>query len=210
MTAPAHGSPEREALAQRIAEHRAAEAELARIVDAERRLDDPSLYLREAEAEAALAEAKKAMPARLIAEALGEAPPPGATVAEAEAQLAAVQREGEEKKAARALIAGRREEAALAYQVTDARRQSAIAAVVAASPEAARLISELTAAQRRLTDLRRALRAINFLLPYRAWTDYALEAMPDWPDLVLAPQWRAATEALKVDAHAPLPAIGAA
>lgn len=200
--APAR-SPERQMLADAIARYdRVAEA-LARLDAGLAALRSGAPYAAHEAAEAALADAKLAAPQRLVAEALGEAVPGGQSVADAEKALAEAAAALATHRAAIREVETRRAAAeAEAARAAD-RRADAVRAVVVADPATARLVAAFGDAQRRLTDLRRAVLGLS--LPQGVATDFALDYMPPWPDLPTAPLWRAAVSALRDDPDSPLP-----
>jgi hypothetical protein len=199
-------SPEREQLAEAIARHDAARERLAAIKTAQERAFDNVLNLKDAAAEAttALEQAKADEPRQLVESFIGgttaEVASPvraaAAAVEEANARLAAARQmrealSGEEKAAEREL------------QWAEIKLGDAVREAVKADPATARLVAAFNEAERNYKELQQSLGIIG--------TDRLPEAAKFWncvhrsEELPNAKQWRAALEALRTDANAPLP-----
>ena len=202
--------PERAALATAIARHADAAERLDRIRSALDRLPSSDEMASKLEAAtAALADARLTENANTVARLLGEPadpdPVPAAKAAHAETadSLAQVRQQ-------RDLLAGqeRQAETTLSYRLMDLKRD--LAAVLQASPAVAALAEAFAAAQRRVVELRAALRAVSAAngIPesHRLW-----EALPGdgfFPDrLPAVAAWRAAIAALAQDPNTPLPGL---
>jgi hypothetical protein len=208
-------TPERRDLAAAIARHAAAQAALDRVTEAERRLADELfdvLHPAVTAAEEAVEEARERAPSAALAAALGDPPPEGLTAPEAEAALAEAQRQVEQVRAARSLLATEATRATADLTARAFGLDQAVKAVVATSPAVAALRAEFYRAAARALRLARALRSagvpvgradahgLRLVLGEAAAAVGQQAFRPD-------PAWLAAIDRLREDAAAPLPGL---
>jgi chromosome segregation ATPase len=198
-------TPEREQLAEAIARRDTATQQLARIQAAHERAADTVYEAKDsvAKAIAALDAAKAGEGSYLAAVALGEA---DAALSPIKTAAAAVEEANDQ------LYTARHMRDALEAEIKSAERElmwakskldEAVGEAVNADPATARLVAVFNEAERRFMSLRQAMGVVGTSrLPKGSefW-----DCQHSWPELPDAAQWKAAFEALRTDADAPLP-----
>ena len=202
-------SPERAALAEKIANLTAVTAERDRVYDAHGRAEAAVYASNRAieEAEEALALAREREPSRLVQSYLGEADDNLPTVKDAEAALRAATAQLETARRARDLLSDRLQQAEQEIGYAESRRDAALGAMLQASPEVIALLSEYRRQQERTSALAEMLRTVSRVagIPreYKNWesirTDYRVADLPG------VSQWVSAINGLRADADAALP-----
>jgi len=204
---PAERTPERIKLAAEIERHTTAAERLQRTRDACEAIFAKCLAATAARdrAEAALAEARDAAPAELIAHLVGDAATPRA-VEDAEAALAAAIADDVQVHRNQAALQDELRRAETAAQMAKSFRDEALNAVVAASPAVTALLAEHAATRDRLDEL--TLILDDVIGPVRLPNLWAARVIPDRTATSLAVSaapWRTAIAALATDPDAALP-----
>lgn len=231
---PVSLSPQRQALAEAIAEHRARTEQIAALESAVEQVHHAwvASSKRKEKAEAALREAKDQAADNAVAAVLGKKPAGVTTTKAARAAIEEATDDIEEATLADETLRARLQEAKTFLPLSEDKLQNAAAAVLRESPEVARLTAAVTELQRKLAD---AGAALLFLDRIRALADRSVsvsghdapvrtDGLPQ--EIVLAVQrlmappstwnklsaevpgarpWHQALTALMTDASAPLP-----
>lgn len=197
-------TPEREALARAIDNHREAEAELNRLRKAQQRAETivEEAWRTKQQAEVSLKQAEVEEAAHAVAVLLDEADASRSPVRLATTALGRARQQLEDARAARAAVSAPLRKAESRVQLTRMLLSSAVRTAVRTDSATMRLIALYQEALKVAAGLRRALK---YLDDQFCFTDRSWAAEGEWPDLPGAAPWQQALAALEIDPDAPLP-----